>query len=76
MTIAAVTTESLDLIYQELVAELGDPFDSSDIDDAQGRYVEGRSGYRKFVQDMYLAQIDKANEPATVELPVLKKHKK
>lgn len=62
-----------DLIYQQLVEELGDPYDSTDIDEANARFVTSKSALTKFVQDMYLAQVEAEDvwaEPKTVEIPI------
>lgn len=70
MTIATVVTEDLDLIYQQLVAELGDPYNNAEMDEADARYTESKTALTKYVQDMYLAQIKQ--EPVTVEIPMIK----
>ena len=78
-------------IYDELIAELGDPFYKDQaIELAEAKFQAARDDYKQFIQDLYLEQIDlkyaepqpepeKPVEPDTdviVALNPLRKHKR
>lgn len=67
-------------IYDQLVAELGDPYiESEDLELASQYHAEARSALTQLVQDSYLAQIEaRQREPETTEIAVqapARKHK-